>query len=189
MKKSHAVAATPVKEVRMTLANKITIVRIVLIPVIVIGLLKQRTDWVIALLAFSMATDLLDGLAARLRGERTRLGAFLDPLADKILLTAVYMTITYLGLIETWVFVVIFSRDLLIVIGWGVIYILTSSSTIAPRLLGKATTAVQMATALAFIIDFPEGGRSFLLTATIIFTIASAIDYILVGEKRLGQWG
>ena len=173
----------------MTLANKITIVRIVLIPAVVIGLLYSRSAWVLVLLGFSMLTDLFDGLAARLRGEQTRLGAFLDPLADKLLLISVFMTLTILGRLETWIFVVLFSRDLLIVIGWVVIYILTGSSAIAPRWLGKSTTAVQMTTAVAFAAGVPDPWRSWLLWATVAFTVVSMLDYVRIGEKRLGAWG
>ncbi len=136
----------------MTLANKITVLRILLIPVIVIGLLLEHKTWVYILLGFSMLTDLLDGLASRARKERTRLGAFLDPMADKLLLSAVYLTLTYLQIIHPWVFVLVFSRDLLIVLGWVVIYILTGSAKIQPQILGKITTAIQMLTALSFIV-------------------------------------
>lgn len=175
-------------ENRFTLANKITLLRIILIPVIVIGLLYHRNGWVYGLLIFSMITDLLDGLVARWRKENTKLGAFLDPLADKLLLTSVFMTMTYMHIIETWVFVIIFSRDLLIVIGWAVIFILTGSSTIKPRPLGKSTTAIQMATALSFLLEFPPAAKAFFLWAAIALTITSAVDYIREGEKRLGGW-
>lgn len=173
----------------MTLANKITILRMALIPVIVIGLLEGHSGWVYALLLVSMITDLLDGLAARKRGERTRLGAFLDPMADKLLLTAVYLTLTLLKRLDMWVFVVIFSRDLMIVLGWTVIFILTGSSTVQPRPLGKSTTAAQMATALAVMVPFPDVAVSAMLWITIVLTIASAVDYLRVGERRLGEWG
>lgn len=172
----------------MTLANKITVGRIVLIPVIVIGLLQHRTTWVALLFFFSILSDFLDGLAARRRGERTKLGAFLDPMADKLLLTAVYITLTTLGKIQMWVFVVTFSRDLLIVLGWIVIYILTGASNIEPRPLGKITTAVQMAAALVFVMNLPDPFSAILLWCAIACTTASAIDYIIVGEKKLGAW-
>ena len=112
----------------MTLANQITILRIILIPVTVIMLVERKMGWAFGLLLFSTLTDLADGLAARIRGEQTLIGAFLDPMADKLLLASVYLTMTALRIIDIWVFVVIFSRDLLIVLGWGVIYILTGSS-------------------------------------------------------------
>lgn len=176
----------PKKKSNQTLANKITIFRIMVIPIIVIGLLHKQTLWVYALLFISLLTDFLDGLVARLRGERTALGAFLDPLADKLLLTSVFLTLTYQGVIEMWVFVVIFSRDLLIVLGWAVIYILTGSAAVTPRMLGKTATAIQMATAFSYIVPVPDFLRTVLLWLAIGATITSALDYMMVAEKRLG---
>jgi len=172
----------------MTLANKITTGRIIMVPMIVIGLLEKNTVWVYALLGLCMMTDFLDGLMARRRGERTKLGAFLDPMADKLLLISIFMTLAYLGKIPMWIFVVVFSRDLLIVLGWTVIYILTESAAIEPRPLGKATTAFQMMTALACILAAPTPAAKPLLWAMILLTVASTIDYIIVGEKKLGAW-
>ena len=93
-----------------------------------------------------------------------------------------------LDMVPTWIFVVVFSRDLLIALGWGIIFILTGSSKIAPRILGKITTAVQMTTALACIINIPFAWQSIFLYLTVGCTIASALDYIISGEKRLGEW-
>jgi cardiolipin synthase len=178
----------PDKKSILTLANKITVLRIILIPVIVIGMLEHQSAWVYFLLGFSMLTDLLDGLAARIRGERTRLGAFLDPMADKLLLTAIYITLAHLNVVPTWVFVVIFSRDLLIVIGWAIIFILTGSSDIKPRLLGKITTTTQMVTALLLMLNILPGFHRLFLWIVVAVTTVSAIDYIRIGEKRLGEW-
>lgn len=172
----------------MTLANKITVARIITIPILVIAMLEQKSILVYSLLGFSMATDLLDGLAARMRGERTKLGAFLDPMADKLLLTSLYMTLTYQGVIHVWIFIVIFSRDLLIVLGWAIIFILTGSSIIQPRLLGKITTAVQMTVALILMTGIANEWERFFIWPMIAFTIASAVDYMIIGERRLGEW-
>lgn len=172
----------------MTLANKITVGRIILIPVIVIALLEGMNKLVYSLLFLFMISDFLDGLAARKRGERTKLGAFLDPMADKLLLTAVYISLVHLGDVPMWVFVVIFSRDLLIVLGWTVIYILTGSNEVEPRPLGKAATAAQMAAALACVTDFLTPAAAPLVRIAVAVTIASAVDYIIVAEKKLGGW-
>ncbi len=171
-----------------TLANQITLFRIVLTPIIVILMLQNLTLWATGLYIFSIFTDLLDGIVARLKKEQTQIGAFLDPMADKLLLTAAYLTLTYMNQIDMWVFVVIFSRDLLIVLGWTVLYILTGSSKVAPRPLGKLTTAVQMIGALVFILPLPDPAGKIILWAIVLFTIASVGDYIIVGEKRLGEW-
>ena len=140
----------------MTLANRITILRIALIPVFVVLYLQQADyphlkNWTLAVFAFAIFTDMMDGIAARMRKEKTPLGSFLDPLADKILLTASFILFTHTGKIGLWVFVVIFSRDLIIVLGWTIIYILTSSSTIAPRPLGKLCTFLQMLASIALL--------------------------------------
>lgn len=172
----------------LTLANQITVLRILLIPVIVILMLQHQTSWAIALFSFSALSDMLDGLAARLKKEQTEIGAFLDPLADKLLLTAIYLTLTYQNQIGMWLFVVIFSRDLLIVLGWGVVYILTGSSHIKPRFLGKTTTAIQMLGALAFILHFPPAVTTTVVWIIVLFTFSSVIDYVVVGEKKLGEW-
>jgi phosphatidylglycerophosphate synthase len=91
--------------------------------------------------------------------------------------------------LPVWVFVTIFSRDLMIVLGWSVIFILTGSSAVQPRPLGKATTASQMATALAIILNFPPLAEQIFLWTTIVLTVVSTFDYIRIGEKRLGEWG
>jgi len=173
----------------MTLANKITILRIILIPILVIGLLMGVPVWPLVLFILSMITDVLDGLAARLKGERTQLGTFLDPLADKLLLIAIYLTFTYLHKIPLWVFVVVFSRDLMIVLGWSIIYILMKSSAIIPRLLGKITTFAQMATILCVMIPAPAVISDIVFWSMITLTVVSTIDYIAIGARRLGQFG
>ncbi len=173
----------------MTLPNKITVARIIMVPMIVIGLLEGATTWVYTLLGLCIISDFLDGLLARRRGERTKLGAFLDPMADKLLLISVFMTLAFLRHVPMWIFVVILSRDVFIVIGWSVIYILTGSNAVEPRPLGKFTTALQMITALACILplSFYTITRP-MLFACVVFTVASTIDYIITGEKKLGAW-
>ncbi|MFN0116753.1 MAG: CDP-alcohol phosphatidyltransferase family protein [Elusimicrobiota bacterium] len=170
----------------MTLANKITILRILLIPFIVIGLLKGHPIRILPLIGFSMLTDFIDGVVARKRGERTKLGAFLDPMADKLFLSALFITLVFLGKMEVWVFVMAFSRDLLIVLGWLIIFILTGSSEIEPRILGKIATAVQMTSAILFLFDITDPARSVLLWSMVITTAASTIDYLFIAEKKLG---
>ena len=173
----------------MTLANKITLLRIILIPVLVIGLLLDAPVWPWVIFILSMITDVLDGTAARLRGERTQLGVFLDPLADKLLIVATFLTLSYLHKVPLWVFVIVFSRDLLIVMGWLVIYILMKSSAIIPRLLGKITTFAQMATLLCVMLELPARLSDPILWGMIILTTVSTIDYVIIGARRLGEFG
>ena len=174
----------------MTLANRITIFRIALIPVYVILYLEQREypnliNWTLAVFAFAILTDLLDGLAARMRREKTPLGTFLDPLADKLLLTASFVLFTYRSEIPLWIFVVVFSRDLIIVLGWTIVYILTSSSRIEPRPLGKATTFMQMSASISILFPIPSEITLWVVRIMVLVTVLSAIDYVWLGSRRL----
>ena len=178
--KSYAKART------MTLASKITVVRIMAIPFFAIALIEHYLLTAQIIFGLSVFSDALDGAIARLRGERTPLGAFLDPLADKLLLVVAYIVFSYLNWIPLWVFVAVISRDLIIVLGWSVVYILTGNSKIEPRPLGKVTTVLQMAVALARLFSISGPFFHLLLEAMIAATILSAGDYVWIGNKRLG---
>ena len=170
----------------MTLASKITVLRIIAIPFFVLAVLDGHILLAQIIFSLSVFSDALDGGIARLRGERTPLGAFLDPLADKLLLVITYVTFSYLHWIPLWVFIAVISRDLLIVLGWTVVYILTANAKIAPRPLGKITTALQMAFAVARLFAMPNPYSTWLLDAMIAVTLLSAADYVWIGNKRLG---
>ncbi len=170
----------------MTLASKITVLRIIAIPFFVIALLEQHLllgQWIFTLSVFS---DALDGTLARLRKERTPLGAFLDPLADKLLLVTSYLVFSHLNWIPLWVLVAVVSRDLIILLGWTLVYILTGNAKIEPRPIGKITTVLQMAVAIAKLFPVLEPAYSVLLPAMIAATFLSAVDYVWIGNKRLG---
>ena len=170
----------------MTLASKITVLRIMAIPFYVIALLEGRLVWAQIILCLSVFSDALDGTIARLRRERTPLGAFLDPLADKLLLVVTYVIFSYLNWIPLWVLVAVLSRDLIIILGWSVVYILTNNSKIEPRPLGKITTALQMGVAVARLFHFPDPYYHSVLYLMIAATMLSAGDYVWIGNKRLG---
>ena len=101
------------------------------------------------------------------------------------MLTATFILFTYTSKIALWVFVVIFSRDLIIVLGWTIIYILTSSSNIDPRLLGKTSTLLQMTSAIALLFPVPDEITRWIVRFMVVLTIISAVDYIWIGSKKL----
>jgi cardiolipin synthase (CMP-forming) len=170
----------------VTLASKITVLRIIAIPFFVVALLEKHLNWAQLIFALCVFSDALDGALARMRRERTPLGAFLDPLADKLLLLSTYILFSYLNWIPLWVFVAVLSRDLLIILGWTTVYILTGNAKIEPRPSGKITTVLQMAVAIAKLFPSLEFIFVPLLYAMIAATLISAADYIWVGNKRLG---
>ncbi|MFQ5896712.1 MAG: CDP-diacylglycerol--glycerol-3-phosphate 3-phosphatidyltransferase [Candidatus Methylomirabilia bacterium] len=177
----------------MGLANSLTLLRILLIPVFV-SLLVYR--WTVAsLLIFCVAslTDLLDGYIARRRGSQSRLGAFLDPMADKLLLTTAFITLTYLypTALPFWITVVVISRDLLLVLGAVLVHMAGGQIHPTPTALGKACTGLQMVTILAVLLGlaFPmvPGVKSGLVWVTAMFTVSSGIQYLYRGAKLLNQ--
>ena len=170
----------------LTLATKITVLRILAIPLFIIALVENQVLWARSIFVVCVLSDAVDGAIARFRGERTPLGTFLDPAADKLLMVSTYITLTYLGLIPAWAFITVLSRDLIILLGWSVVYILTGNAKVEPRLLGKITTVMQMATAVTRLFDLPAPVYHTVLHVMIALTIVSAFDYIWVGNKRLG---
>jgi len=172
----------------MTLANRITILRIVLIPVFIITLLQGLYPWPVVIFSFTVITDALDGFIARYRKQITPLGSFLDPMADKLLMFSSYLLCAYIKIIPLWVFIVILSRDLLIVMGWAIIYFITNSTEIKPRLMGKLTAIIQMFTMWIVLLGVaPQSFVNVLLYATVVLTTVSGLDYIYLGSRRLNR--
>jgi cardiolipin synthase len=170
------------------LPNWLTIVRIVLIPVFVTLLVYRRPTAALVVFVLASLTDMLDGYIARSRGSLTRLGAFLDPMADKLLLTASFITLTYLRVIPFWITAVVISRDLVLILGAALIHIAGGTIYPTPTWLGKASTVLQMATVLAAMLSvyfkiatLPK--LFFWLTAS--FTVASGIQYLYRGTRLL----
>src|SRR5262249_21945705 len=107
---------------------------------------KQYTE---ALIVFAIAgaTDSLDGAIARLTNSRTTLGSYIDPLADKLLLVSSFLILTFLGFIPHWLAIIVISRDVIILVGFIVLYIITGRSIVVrPSFVGKASTFFQLLT-------------------------------------------
>ena len=172
----------------MSLANSLTLLRVVLIPVFVMLLVYRRPGAALAVFALAAFTDLLDGYVARRRGSQSRLGAFLDPMADKLLLTASFVTLTYLRVLPAWISIVVISRDVILVVGALLIHMVGGRIHPRPTSAGKAATFFQVLTVLAGLLaryfQFPAGltAVSWLAAA---FTIASGLQYLVQGMKYL----
>jgi len=173
----------------MGLANWLTTLRILLIPVFVTLLVYRRPREAFLVFCAASLTDLLDGYIARSHGSQTRLGAFLDPVADKLLLTSAFVTLTYLKVIPFWIAVVVVSRDLVLSVGVLVIHVAGGTVHPAPSWLGKLSTVFQMATVLGAMMSFYFGALQLLpkllAWATAVFTVTSGLQYIIQGLKQL----
>src|SRR3989304_6796381 len=159
----------------MNLANSLTILRILMAPVISILLVYRYWRLGLAIFVLAGITDALDGFIARSRAQGTDLGMILDPLADKLLLFATFMTLVYLHQIPQWLFIIAVSRDLIVVGGFMVIYIVKGKATVSVSWIGKITTGLQMLTVLVTLIARVAGGAGAYVSGIIYLTGAGTI--------------
>jgi cardiolipin synthase len=181
--------------INLTAANQLTILRMLLIPAFVILLLYGYQGW--ALVAFLAAglTDLFDGLIARLTRQKTTLGAWLDPMADKLLLVTMFVMLTLPDIgsanrLPLWFTVLVISRDVAIVLTVAVINLAVGPRTFRPSIFGKTATATYILTGVAALYFNYLGQTSAVVTAfvyaSLVITLVSAFHY-LVQIVRLGH--
>jgi cardiolipin synthase len=175
----------------LTLANRLTILRILMTPVIVVLLLYRQTGAALGVFLLAGATDGLDGFVARSWGQKTPLGMVLDPLADKLLLTSTVVTLSFLNELPRWFAVILVSRDLILVGGSMILYMFLGKLHTPPSKLGKVTTVLQLATTLAAMLDnfLPalKGTIFPLALLTLALTVASGLDYVYRGARLLND--
>jgi cardiolipin synthase len=179
----------------LTTANQLTILRMLLIPVFVILLVYGYRGW--ALLTFMVAglTDLLDGLIARLAGEKTTLGAWLDPMADKLLLVTMFIVLTLPGIglanqLPIWFTILVISRDVAIVATVAVVNLAVGPRTFRPSIFGKIATATYILTGIVTLYFNYLGQQTPIVDAfvygSLVITLVSAFHY-LIQVIRIGQ--
>ena len=174
------------------LPNLITIVRIVLVPIIGMYILKGQHLAAFITLMVAGASDGLDGFLARRMKARTLVGAYLDPLADKILVGVVYLTMAYVNLLPWWFVVIIICRDLLILAGIAFLRLHAITVSMNPTFLSKVNTTFQILLLLFVLLNelcsyylypFIFVALGVVLTTTIL----SAIQYVAWGIKLYGK--
>jgi len=181
----------------MTTANKITICRILLVPLFIIEVLNyvdrgNEVHRLIALLSFALAalSDAIDGYLARRYNQHSELGRVLDPLADKILLVSGVVLLSlkndpYLQRIPMWLTATILSRDVLLVLGLVVIHHACGKVVVRPVMLGKIATVLQMICVLWALLKWPANALLPLSVAAAVFTGVSGIIYVIDGIRQL----
>jgi cardiolipin synthase (CMP-forming) len=172
----------------MNIPNSLTILRILLIPCYIGLLIYGRFGQALIVLLVAGLTDLLDGAIARMKNQYTRLGAVLDPLADKLLLTSGFITLSMIHLIPLWVTILVVSRDLILLLGTAVAHFTDSRLDITPTFLGKGTTFFQLAYVVMVIfltshhIDLTV--MLPLLFCMVSFTLLSGLHYLYRGVRH-----
>jgi cardiolipin synthase (CMP-forming) len=177
----------------MNIPNLLTLLRIILVPVIVILLIQSL--YLKALIVFIVAalSDVLDGFLARILHQKTALGAYLDPIADKALLASSFVTLSVLHQIPGWLTVIVISRDVIILLGISVLSIMSISVKIRPTFVSKITTALQLGTVLMVLSNrclpgsFNEIWQMTLFWFTAFFTVISGLNYMMRGQKLINQ--
>ncbi len=161
--------------------NAITCARLILTPVVIACVVSGRKEAALAAFVCAAVTDGLDGMLARWLNEITRLGAYLDPIADKALLSGTYLALLLASRVPLWFTALVFGRDLLILAGAAVLLAATGQRRFSPSIWGKISTLLQSACAIAVLTAgaFPalEGAAQALIWPTAAATAWSGIHY------------
>jgi cardiolipin synthase len=157
--------------------NLLTLLRLLLAPVVILAVLDGQHGRALLVFAFAGATDGLDGFLARRFGWMTALGAWLDPIADKALLSGVYLALAAAGLMPWWFVALVFARDILILGGAAAVFFFTQVRKFPPSPWGKLCTFLQIATAVVWMTGsaFPGYGTGPLATALLWLSTAATV--------------
>jgi cardiolipin synthase len=175
----------------MNLPNTLTVIRVLLIPAFVIFIINH--NYIYALVTFAIAgiTDGLDGLLARLTHQKTELGAYLDPIADKLLLMSAYLSLAIVEVLPGWLSVIVIARDVIILLGILVIMLISRPPAIHPSFVSKMTTTFQILTVLLALLagydSFFKQLTPIAIYGTTFLTVLSGIHYIYLGTRILNQ--
>ncbi len=171
----------------INLPNIITFVRIITIPVFVTCLVYKQYNYALYVFILAGLSDVLDGLIARLTGQKTYLGAFLDPLADKFMLITSFILFSIYKWVPKWLTIVVISRDIIVILGWFLLYIAYNKTRISPSIIGKAANASQfiLIAYILFLINIPslQPPSEWLLWLVALLTISSGLQYIYQGLR------
>jgi cardiolipin synthase len=180
----------------LTLANQLTLVRLALVPAFVILVLYGRMGWALAAFVIAGITDGLDGLIARWTNKRTELGAFLDPMADKLLLVSAFVVLSLPGIglvnrIPVWLTVLVISRDVAIVATVAIVSLTLGPRTFPPSVYGKIATALYIVTVTMVLLFNVLRQPSFLVDiavwVSLAITLLSGFHYVVHVRRTLNE--
>lgn len=175
----------------MTVPNLITAIRIILAPIFIICLINDQ--FLAALIVFLLCaiSDGLDGMVARLFNQKSKLGAYMDPLADKLVLVAAFIALSIRGNLPPWLAVLVIARDTMILLGISVFFLNRLELSINPFLLSKITTWAQFLTVLVVLAEgyaaFVTKFYPYIFYVTALLTISSGLHYMHYGFKMIGE--
>jgi len=174
----------------LTTANQITILRLVFVPIFAILVIGRHDTGALAVMAAAAFSDILDGTVARAFRQVSPLGVALDPIADKVLMSTAFVTLSFRGALPWWLTIMVLSRDAVILITALLIILVAGYRPFYPTLLGKSSTVIQSITvfaALCMLAQVPW------ITITVVqifislaagITVASGLHYLVVVRNR-----
>lgn len=174
----------------MNIPNSLTLLRILLVPVYIGFMTYGEYGYALAALFVAGLTDAIDGPIARRLNQRTKLGTILDPLADKMLLTSGFISLSMLHLVPSWLVILVVSRDVILLLGTAVAHVTTTPIDVTPTFLGKGTTLLQLSyVVLVVLLTWRGLDLSVLVPLLVVmvgFTLASGLHYIYRGYRNTG---
>ena len=173
--------------------NSISLLRICLVPLVVWLIITDKIQGAFAVFVLAGLSDAVDGFIAKRFGMKTELGSYLDPLADKLLLVSVYIALGLLGELPSWLVILIVSRDIMIIAGFLLSWILGHPFAIDPAFISKINTAIQIVLAAVVLGDMAfnlnlNGFRTALIFATGILTLLSASTYLIAWLRHMSDY-
>ena len=175
----------------MTVPNLISTIRIILAPIFVIYLINDQLLSSLIVFMIAGASDGIDGLVARIFNQKSRLGTYLDPIADKIVLVSAFVGLSVRELLPAWLAVTVISRDVLIFLGVLILFLSNPNIAVRPTISSKITTCFQFITVIAAFIrqysDYLAFSYSCLIYLTAFLTIISGLQYMHTWFKMMGE--
>jgi cardiolipin synthase len=178
----------------LSVPNQLTLLRMLLLPFVLISMIYGHHEASLWLFFFAAVTDAIDGIVARRFNQKTRLGQYLDPIADKLLLSSCFVAQAVIGTLPWWITIFVLLRDVMIISTALVVVLTTSVRNFPPSRVGKANTAVQIGTLLTVLINnvwpalCPTAIVDILIWLTAVTTVLSSGHYALATSQRLQEY-
>jgi cardiolipin synthase len=178
----------------LTIPNLITILRLLLVPAVVLAMLQERWDWAFVGFVVAGVSDGVDGFIARRFNQWSRLGAYLDPIADKLLLVSVFIVMGFIGQLPLWLVVTMVARDALIVCAVLLSSVMAQPVEMKPLFVSKANTAIQIVLAAVVLGELAlavrlDPLRPALILLSGVLTVASAAAYLVAWLRHMSGYG
>src|ERR1700727_1963021 len=174
-----------------TVPNQLTFLRLAFLPVFIITIHYESYGWAMAILMIAGLTDALDGFLARGLNQKTPLGAYLDPIADKLLVSSSYFELALHGKIAWWLTILVLGRAVLLLVACAVILITVGYMSLPPSLYGKATTFFEITMIFLVLVLALQDNHALYMVKEIcgycvaVFVCLSGVHYSIVVSRRL----